>query len=99
MRATSSYRLHTVRIERRTDRDSVQVLVRHGNVIRHFIARRSDLHDRSRRGVRRFATAAPKDRIREHEDFPLRGFVECCECDRRLTAAWSRERSKLYGFN
>ena len=41
--------------------------------------------------------AAPKARAREHDDFPLRGFVRCAECNRPLTAAWSKGRSKHYG--
>jgi site-specific DNA recombinase len=31
-------------------------------------------------------------------DFPLRGFVTCSECDVPLTAAWSKGRSKYYGY-
>ena len=34
-----------------------------------------------------------------HEDFPLRGFVNCACCDRPLTAAWSRGKlGKRYAY-
>ncbi|MEO1199944.1 MAG: zinc ribbon domain-containing protein [Pseudomonadota bacterium] len=33
-----------------------------------------------------------------HEDFPLRGFVTCGCCGNKLTAAWSKGRSKLYAY-
>lgn len=33
-----------------------------------------------------------------HEDFPLRGLVTCGCCGNKLTAAWSKGRSKLYPY-
>ena len=33
-----------------------------------------------------------------NEDFPLRGFVMCDDCNEPLTAAWSKGRSKLYAY-
>src|SRR5262249_21956262 len=35
---------------------------------------------------------------REHDDFPLRGFVLCGTCGKPLTAAWSSGRSKPYAY-
>lgn len=34
----------------------------------------------------------------EHPDFPLRHFVRCSECQRPLTASWSKGRSKRYAY-
>ncbi len=31
-------------------------------------------------------------------DFPLRGFLQCDSCGHHLTAAWSKGRSKMYGY-
>ncbi len=31
-------------------------------------------------------------------DFPLRGLLRCAECDRALTAAWSKGRTKKYAY-
>ena len=31
-------------------------------------------------------------------DFPLRGFVICCGCDKPMTAAWSKGRYARYGY-
>lgn len=36
--------------------------------------------------------------VRNHPDFPLRGFVRCGACDRSLTASWSKGRSKKYPY-
>jgi len=33
-----------------------------------------------------------------HEDFPLRNFVTCACCDEPMTAAWSKGRTKHYGY-
>ena len=33
-----------------------------------------------------------------HEDFPMRHFVSCSCCDTPMTSAWSKGRSKLYGY-
>ncbi len=33
---------------------------------------------------------------RQSEDFPLRGFVRCADCDKPLTAGWSRGRNQKY---
>jgi site-specific DNA recombinase len=33
-----------------------------------------------------------------HQDFPLRGFVSCADCDNPLTAGWTRGRSALYPY-
>lgn len=35
---------------------------------------------------------------RNHSDFPLRRFARCGECDRPLTASWSRGRSQKYAY-
>jgi site-specific DNA recombinase len=32
----------------------------------------------------------------QHEDFPLRGFVRCYQCDKPLTAGWAKGRNKRY---
>ena len=37
-------------------------------------------------------------RLRNHPDFPLRGFVRCARCERPLTASWSKGRSGLYAY-
>lgn len=43
------------------------------------------------------SAAAP--RVREHPDFPLRGFVRCARCGKPLTASWSTGKAgKRYGF-
>jgi site-specific DNA recombinase len=34
----------------------------------------------------------PVPHKRVSEDFPLRGFIRCCECDKPLTAGWARGR-------
>jgi len=32
-------------------------------------------------------------------DFPLRGFVKCCDCDRPMTASWSKgSKGGMYGY-
>jgi len=36
--------------------------------------------------------------IKEHSDFPLRGFVQCRGCAGPLTGSWSKGRSKRYGY-
>ena len=33
-----------------------------------------------------------------NEDFPLRGFVCCADCNKSLRAAWTQGRSALYGY-
>ncbi len=33
-----------------------------------------------------------------HDDFPLRGFVSCGECNHIMTAAWSKGRSARYAY-
>lgn len=33
-----------------------------------------------------------------HQDFPLRGAVACCGCERPLTAAWSMGKYKRYAY-
>src|SRR5207249_11704092 len=41
---------------------------------------------------------APAVHLREHPDFPLRGFVQC-ECGKPFTGAWSRGKAgTLYGY-
>ena len=37
-------------------------------------------------------------RVDTSEDFPLRGFVECPCCGNAMTAAWSKGRSRHYGY-
>lgn len=42
---------------------------------------------------------APKPRSSQNEDFPLRGFIRCAKCDKKLTAGWARGKGKkLFGF-
>jgi len=36
--------------------------------------------------------------VRNNEDFPLRAFIRCEECGKPLTGAWSKGRSKRYGY-
>ena len=36
--------------------------------------------------------------LRNHPDFPLRSFVICGKCSRRLTASWSRGRTQRYPY-
>jgi len=33
-----------------------------------------------------------------HKDFPLRGFVDCAECNQPLSASWSKGRNALYAY-
>lgn len=33
------------------------------------------------------------------EDFPLRGFVACADCDKPMTSWWSKGRKKHYVYN
>ncbi|MEO1291699.1 MAG: recombinase zinc beta ribbon domain-containing protein, partial [Pseudomonadota bacterium] len=33
-----------------------------------------------------------------HQDFPLRGFVQCASCGNAMTAAWSKGRTRLYPY-
>ena len=33
-----------------------------------------------------------------HEDFPMRHFVACSCCNSAMTSAWSKGRSKMYGY-
>ena len=33
-----------------------------------------------------------------HEDFPMRHFVSCSSCNTAMTSAWSKGRSKMYGY-
>ena len=44
----------------------------------------------------RMPTTAP--RVRSHPDFPLRNFVSCVTCGRRLTGSWSKGRSSYYAY-
>jgi site-specific DNA recombinase len=37
-------------------------------------------------------------RRRSHPDFPLRQFVSCGTCERRLTASWSTSRGRPYAY-
>ena len=37
-------------------------------------------------------------RYKDNEDFPLRGFVVCDDCDRPMTASWSKGRSSRYPY-
>jgi site-specific DNA recombinase len=37
-------------------------------------------------------------RLRNNPDFPLRNFVRCGQCDRPLTASWSKSRKKRYAY-
>jgi hypothetical protein len=41
----------------------------------------------------------PTPRSSQSEDFPLRGFIRCAMCDKKLTAGWARGKGKkLFGF-
>ncbi len=42
----------------------------------------------------------PKFPVRKsiNEDFPLRGFIDCADCEKPLRAAWSRGRLKRYAY-
>ena len=44
----------------------------------------------------RVPSTAPRKRA--HPDFPLRGFVRCDACGRRLTGSWSKGRSDYYAY-
>jgi hypothetical protein len=44
----------------------------------------------------RVSVAAP--RLRNYPDFPLRGFVRCETCGRRLTGSWSKGRNGRYAY-
>ena len=37
-------------------------------------------------------------RLRNHPDFPLRNFLRCDKCGEKLTASWSKGRSKKYPY-
>ena len=37
-------------------------------------------------------------KIRNHPDFPLRNFLRCDKCGEKLTASWSKGRSKKYPY-
>lgn len=37
-------------------------------------------------------------RFRNHEDFPLRHFARCADCDTPLTASWSKGRNRKYPY-
>ena len=37
-------------------------------------------------------------RVDVSEDFPLRGLIVCADCDKALTAAWSKGRKKRYAY-
>jgi hypothetical protein len=41
------------------------------------------------------STAPPQ---RAHPDFPLRGFVRCESCVRRLNGSWSKDRNECYAY-
>jgi len=42
---------------------------------------------------------APTPRSSQSEDFPLRGFIRCAHCGKKLTAEWARGKGKkLFGF-
>ena len=42
--------------------------------------------------------APVKDRIDLHKDFVLRGAVDCGDCDKPLTACWSKGKNKQYPY-
>ncbi len=44
------------------------------------------------------AGARPAARADFNEDFPLRGFVECSECGKGMTGAWSKGCRKHYAY-
>jgi site-specific DNA recombinase len=44
----------------------------------------------------RIVVAGP--RLRNHPDFPLRGFVRCDTCQRPLTGSWSKGRNGHYAY-
>lgn len=44
----------------------------------------------------RVVVAGP--RLRNHPDFPLRGFVRCETCQRPLTGSWSKGRNKHFAY-
>lgn len=39
-----------------------------------------------------------KPKLRNHPDFPLRNFLRCDKCGEKLTASWSKGRSKKYPY-
>jgi hypothetical protein len=48
------------------------------------------------RNLSRRANSQPH--IKDRSEFPLRGFVRCCDCIRPLTGGWSRGRTKRYAY-
>ncbi len=43
-------------------------------------------------------TAQVPVRLDTREDFPLRGFIQCDDCGKPMTACWSKGKSKYYAY-
>jgi site-specific DNA recombinase len=43
-------------------------------------------------------TVSITPRVRNHADFPLRGFAKCGYCTRSLTGSWSKGRNRYYAY-